>query len=116
MGKLPTLKEFKDEATLFIKAYKRKNTYEGITIADELEVDGKLWFIEIEKHPSKKADENEEIIDKKQIFRLCIDRYENENDEEGNHKVFEIESEDFTVTEIMDFLAFEYTRNVLKIK
>lgn len=105
MKKILTLKEFKDEITPFIKAYKRDSACECFDIFDEVEAGGFIWFLEIWKW--MKTDT------KDSSFEMATHFYKEGEDEEGEHIYYSIESSN-TMTEIVDFFCFEYNRGILK--
>ncbi len=105
MDKILTLKEFKEEVTPFVKAYKRPSASSTLDILCEAEIDGIIWFISIYKWSEKECIES--------VFILNIHFYNGEDDEEGEHIEHTIESNN-TMTEIVDFLCYEYNKEVLK--
>ncbi len=105
MDKILTLKEFREEVTPFVKAYKRPSASNTLDILHEAYIDDIIWFISIYKWSEKECDES--------IFILNIHIYNGEEDEDGEHIEHKIESNN-TMTEIVDFLCFEYSREVLK--
>lgn len=101
-----TEKQFRDEVTPFIKAYKKKE-YGGLDIHENLEVANKSISAGIDKFNDG--------------FALAMDIYDVDEFKPShewlcNSEIFEISHKENTITEIVDFLVYEYCRQIKIIK